>query len=310
MARLSYDTLQPRELYEPLHYTLQNGGKRLRPALTLLACNVFNGNVDQAIPAALGIEIFHNFTLLHDDVMDNAHVRRGNPTVHKKWNENIAILSGDVMMIKAYSFLFETHETLLPTVLKVFNRTATEICEGQQLDMNFETRTDVSIPEYLRMIELKTSVLLACALQIGGMIGGGSGRQVQQLYDFGKNLGMAFQLQDDLLDTYADPEKFGKRTGGDIVANKKTFLLLSALEKANDRQRRELVGLMNDSMDDQEKIERVKHFFDTLNVGNIAEQKIMTYFNKALQDLNNLEVDEEHKTELLKVAHRLVKRDY
>ncbi|NBC82549.1 MAG: polyprenyl synthetase family protein [Bacteroidetes bacterium] len=310
MEQFPFDSLQPKELYEPLHYTFQNGGKRLRPALTLLSCNIFSDQVDMALPAALAIEVFHNFTLLHDDVMDKADIRRGKPTIHKKWNENVAILSGDVMMIKAYDLLLETDEKVLPEILKVFNETATQICEGQQLDMNFESRTDVTIQEYLRMIELKTSVLLACAMKIGGIIGGAGTNDSHKLYEFGRKLGMSFQLQDDLLDTYSDPHKFGKRIGGDIVANKKTFLLLSALEKADKNKKNQLLHLLNSNDDEQEKIEQVKNIFDDLGIKEITQQKIMLFFNEAVAAFESLEVSKNDKTELLDLAHQMVKRDY
>ena len=249
---------EPFSLYEPINYSLSNGGKRIRPLLTLLACNLFSEKIDQAIDAALAIEIFHNFTLLHDDIMDKADIRRGKPTVHKKWNENTAILSGDAMFIKSYDFLLETKTEKFKEILQVFNNTALEVCEGQQYDMEFENRNDVSENEYLRMIELKTSVLLAAALKIGAIIGGAENADADLLYDFGRNIGLAFQLQDDMLDVYGSKNTFGKEIGGDIVANKKTFLLIKAKQLSSIEDKRHIDSyLMDKKTPKEEKIKGI-----------------------------------------------------
>ncbi len=224
---------EPKGLYEPISYTLVSGGKRIRPALVLAACNMFSEKIEPAIPVALAFEVFHNFTLLHDDIMDNSPIRRNKETVHEKWNQNTAILSGDAMMIEAYEFLTELPAGLLKNILKLFNKTALEVCEGQQYDMDFETKEIVSEEDYLNMIKLKTSVLIAAALKAGAICGGASDTDADLLYDFGLNIGLAFQIQDDLLDTYADTAVFGKKNGNDIITGKKTFLLINALQKAD-----------------------------------------------------------------------------
>ena len=216
----------PKELYEPIAYIMSLGGKRLRPVLVFMACDFFDGDISQALHPAIAIELFHNFTLVHDDLMDNAPLRRNQPTVHEKWNSSIAILSGDVMMVRAYQELCQAKVNYLPELLKVFSETAVKVCEGQQYDMNYESMQKVSIAQYLKMIELKTAVLLGGALKIGSIVGGAKEEEAQLLFDFGKNIGIAFQLQDDILDVYADAAKFGKQKGGDIIANKKTYLLL------------------------------------------------------------------------------------
>ena len=230
----------PKGLYEPIGYTLASGGKRIRPTLAMIASSLFGGKEEEVLPAALALEVFHNFTLLHDDVMDRAEVRRGRPTVHVKWNDNTAILSGDQMLIEAYKLLSHVPTDKLPQVLQWFNTMATGICEGQQYDVDFEQKDEVSIAEYMKMIELKTSVLLAYALKIGGYIAGANPAQLESLYQFGLHIGLAFQIQDDILDVYGNPETFGKAIGGDICCNKKTFLLLTAFEKADPQSKAEL----------------------------------------------------------------------
>src|ERR1700759_413091 len=235
----------PAQLYEPISYILSLGGKRMRPALLLMACDLFGGDVDAAIPPALAIEVFHNFTLMHDDIMDNAPIRRGHATVHTKWNQNVGILSGDVMLVQGYKLMMQVPDHLLRPILDIFNVTAIGVCEGQQLDMEFEELTNVSIDEYLNMIKLKTAVVLGGALKIGALIGGADTKDADLLSDFGVNLGIAFQLQDDILDVYGDPEKFGKQVGGDIISNKKTYLLLKSLELANKQQSSELHNWLN-----------------------------------------------------------------
>ena len=226
----------PEQLYDPLRYFLKLGGKRIRPMLTLLSAELFGSTAANAMPQALCIEVFHNFTLIHDDIMDEAPLRRNQQTVHEKWNRDVAILSGDVLMIKAYQLLGEIEPRLLPAAFELFNRTAIEVCEGQQMDMDFEERSDVSIDEYIEMIRLKTSVLLGCALEIGSIVAEASDKDRAAIYDFGQHIGIAFQIQDDILDLYADPDKFGKQVGGDVIANKKTLLHLTALKNATKEQ--------------------------------------------------------------------------
>ncbi len=232
----------PVALYEPISYILSLGGKRMRPALLLMACDLFGGDIEAAISPALAIEVFHNFTLMHDDIMDNAPLRRGSVTVHERWNNNVGILSGDVMLVQGYKLMMQVEDRLLRPILDIFNTTAVGVCEGQQLDMEFEERNDVGIDEYINMIRLKTAVVLGGALKIGALIGGADSKDADLLSSFGEHLGIAFQLQDDILDVYGDPEKFGKQVGGDIISNKKTFLLIKALESADAQQKKELAG--------------------------------------------------------------------
>ncbi|PLX19439.1 MAG: isoprenyl synthetase, partial [Marinilabiliales bacterium] len=243
---------EPFSLYDPIKYTLESGGKRIRPVLVLMTCNLFSDKIEHALRPAIGLEIFHNFTLLHDDIMDHADIRRGNPTVHKKWNENAAILSGDAMFIKAYEYFLDCQSTNFREILKIFNSTALEVCEGQQYDMEFEEKAIVTEAEYLRMIELKTSVLLAAALKIGALLGGANEKDADLLYQFGLNIGLAFQLQDDYLDVYGDVKVFGKKIGGDIVANKKTFMLIKAQEMARGEIKEQLNQLLNEQDFDRE----------------------------------------------------------
>jgi len=300
---------EPYSLYDPINYTLNAGGKRIRPALVLMACNLFSDEIEKALKPAIGLEIFHNFTLLHDDIMDHADIRRGNPTVHKKWNENTAILSGDAMFIKAYEYILECESPNFREILKVFNNTALEVCEGQQYDMEFENRFDVTESEYLRMIELKTSVLLAAALKIGAMIGGASRKDADLLYEFGRNIGLAFQLQDDLLDVYGDVNVFGKEIGGDIVANKKTMMLIKALELAKGKDLEDLKKCINQNEFNRvEKIEKVTGIYDKLNIKELVQNKIMALNNSALEYLNQIVVADHKKSELKKLAEKLVNR--
>jgi len=300
---------EPFSLYDPINYTLSNGGKRIRPILTLMACNLFSEKIDQAIDAALAIEIFHNFTLLHDDIMDKADIRRGKPTVHKKWNENTAILSGDAMFIKSYDFLFETKTDKFKEILQVFNNTALEVCEGQQYDMEFESRNDVTEQEYLQMIELKTSVLLAAALKIGALIGGAKDTDAECLYDFGINIGLAFQIQDDLLDVYGDAKTFGKEIGGDIVANKKTFLLIKAKSLASKKEKELLEKYLNKKeITRKEKVSKITAIYNNLNIKLVADKLIADYYQKAIISLNKVSVSPEKKQELIKLTERLLKR--
>ena len=300
----------PPELYEPVRYILSLGGKRIRPALVILACDLFDGEVASALIPAVAIEIFHNFTLLHDDIMDRSERRRGSPTVHVKYNENVAILSGDVMSILASRLMNQAPAVVLNVVHEVFTLTAMQVCEGQQMDMNFEELSSVSEEEYLTMIELKTAVLIAASLKIGAILGGSSQRDAEDLYKFGKNLGIAFQLQDDLLDTYGDPGVMGKNRGTDIVDNKKTFLVIQALEAASAAQKEELMGWLKEKdKDPKEKIEAVTAIFDSLNVKQLTEQRIRLYYQQALASLENLNRQEERKTELYNFASFLMNRN-
>lgn len=302
---------EPRNLYGPIGYTLSMGGKRLRPVMVLLACNLFTDKVEKALPAALAIEVFHNFTLLHDDIMDQADMRRNSPSVHKKYNANIAILSGDAMSIMAYNYLQKSEVQNLNSMIQLFSRTALEVCEGQQLDMDFETRMNVSIPEYLNMIRLKTAVLLACSLKMGALAANAPERIADLLYVFGLDLGIAFQLQDDLLDVFADQKKLGKKIGGDIVSNKKTFLLLNALELADDQTRKELLEwITNKGFNAQMKIEAVKLIYTKLNIKEITEKYIEDFYQSALNVCNEISLEKETKAELLLLAKIIMSRDH
>lgn len=302
---------EPRGLYEPIGYVLSLGGKRIRPALTLMACNLFSDNVQPAVKLALGLEIFHNFTLLHDDIMDRADVRRGKPTVHKKWDDNTAILSGDVMQIASYQFMTQTPEKHLKKVLDLFSKTAAEICEGQQYDVDFENRKNVKAEEYLEMIRLKTAVLLGCALEIGAWIGGAGEENAQLLYDFGINIGLAFQLKDDLLDVYGDEATFGKKIGGDILCNKKTYLLIYALELAKGKDADELQKWikMTDENLSNEKIFAVTSLYNRLEVKAICEDKMQFFYTKAIANLEKVTVLDNKKQELRKLAEKLMFRN-
>ena len=284
---------EPYGLYAPIAYTMAAGGKRVRPQLAMIACGIFGGKEEEVAPAAMALEVFHNFTLLHDDVMDKAEVRRGRPTVHIQWNENTAILSGDQMMIEAYKLLSEVPAEKLPKVLRLFNKMATEICEGQQYDVDFESQDDVSIEAYLHMIRLKTSVLLATALQIGAYIAEANEQQQEALYQFGINIGLAFQIQDDILDVWGDPATFGKAVGGDISCNKKTFVYLEAMRQlGNEAMKQEAIALKewySQVLDDNtEKIAAVKSLFEQLNVRSACEAVVEDYTQKALQILSGL----------------------
>ena len=301
---------EPRGLYEPIDYVLSMGGKRIRPALTLMACNLFTENLQPAILPALGIEVFHNFTLLHDDIMDRADVRRGRPTVHKKWNDNTAILSGDVMQISAYQLIAETPNEYLKPVLDLFSKTAAEICEGQQYDVDFECCDVVKAEEYLEMIRLKTAVLLGCALKTGALIGGAGEEDAQNIYDFGINIGLAFQLKDDLLDVYGDEATFGKKIGGDILCNKKTYLLIHALELAKGNDAVELKKWLEitDENQSQAKISGVTSLFNKLNVKAICEDKMLEFYTKAVANLKKVDIFDNNKQELRNLAEKLMDR--
>lgn len=302
---------EPRGLYEPIGYVLSMGGKRIRPALTLMACNMFSDNVHQALNSALGLEIFHNFTLLHDDIMDRADVRRGQPTVHKKWDDNTAILSGDVMQIAAYQFIAKTPAEQLKRTLDLFSKTAAEICEGQQYDVEFEGRDKVEAGEYLEMIRLKTAVLLGAALRIGAWIGGAGEEDAQLLYDYGINIGLAFQLKDDLLDVYGDEATFGKKIGGDILCNKKTFMLIHAIELAKGKDAEELQKWISTSDEklSNEKIQAVTSLFNKVGVKTLCEEKMQYFYAKAVANLEKVSILENNKQELRKLGEKLMFRN-
>lgn len=301
----------PSNLYQPIEYTLNMGGKRLRPVMVLLATELFGGKAEDALPAALAVEIFHNFTLLHDDIMDNADMRRNKPSVHKKYNENIAILSGDAMSIMAYRYLLKTKAERLPEIASLFTETAMEVCEGQQYDMDFEDRLDVTVDEYLKMIRLKTAVLLACSFKMGALAANADAVNARLIYDFGINLGLAFQLQDDLLDVYADQDKFGKKIGGDIVANKKTFLLIKAMELSGGASHDELIAWVDrKEFDPIEKVAAVKAIYGAVGVKQICEEKIQNYYTKALGSLAAVTLEESRKTKLLFLAKSIMAREH
>jgi len=280
---------QPEGLYAPVSYTLALGGKRMRPVLVLLGCKVFTEEIGHAIGPAVAVELFHNFTLLHDDIMDNAPIRRGRPTVHAKWNPNTAILSGDAMMVLAYQALSRTDTALLPLLLPLFNETALNICEGQQLDMDFEQRDDVTIAEYEEMIRLKTAVLLAASLKIGAIVGGASEEHAQYLYDFGMNAGIAFQLQDDILDVFGDSDKVGKQQGGDILSDKKTYLLLKAMEMAGNEDRATLLKWIgSEKANPSEKVRAVRAVYDGLDIRHTAESRMWHFHAEAMRHLDKV----------------------
>ena len=298
---------EPYGLYEPIEYTLASGGKRLRPRLVLLAAEMFGGKEEKVLPAALAIEVFHNFTLLHDDVMDKADIRRGRPTVHVRWNDNTAILSGDQMVIEAYTLLSRVPADRLSETLRLFNKMATEICEGQQYDMEFEGREQVSIEEYMQMIRLKTSVLLATALQIGAYVAGANAAQQKALYGYGINIGLAFQIQDDILDVYGDPRTFGKAIGGDICCNKKTYMLLTALQRADDETRAELEQWLQTQDKSDEKIQAVTDIYTRTGAREVCETVMQLHTHEALSQLNALPQNDATE-QLRKLAEKLVMR--
>ncbi len=300
---------EPATLFGPVRYTMDAGGKRIRPALALAACNLFCEDVERAVDAALGIEVFHNFTLLHADIMDNASLRRGRPTVHERWSANTAILSGDAMTIRAYELVSQVEPRVLPAVLAVFNRMAMGVCQGQQYDMDFEQRLDVSKTEYLRMIELKCAVLLGGAARIGAIVGGAVEAEAQKLYNFGVALGLAFQLQDDLLDTYGDPETFGKAIGGDILAGKKTFLLIHALEHAEGGTQERLLHLIQaPGLDPQQKIAEMRALYTETGAEEAVRDMVFVYFRQADMILHDIKVDAARKSTLREIADALKNR--
>lgn len=298
---------EPKSLFAPISYILDLGGKRVRPALSLMSYNLYKDDLSTIMPVALAIEIFHNFTLLHDDLMDKASMRRGKDTVHIKWSDNTAVLSGDAMLIEAYREIAKVDSKYLPQVLELFSVTATEICCGQQFDMEFEQRMDVTIDEYIEMIRLKTAVLLGCALKEGAIVAGAEEVDANLLYDFGINIGLAFQLIDDLLDVYGDPATFGKKIGGDILCNKKTFLLINALQSSKKEELKEWINKTD--YKEEDKIKAVTEIYNALNLKEISTKLIMDYYNKGIDSLNKLNVSEDRKKELRCLAETLLHRD-
>ncbi|OCX53535.1 isoprenyl synthetase [Mucilaginibacter sp. PPCGB 2223] len=302
---------EPVELYEPIDYIMSLGGKRLRPCLLLMACDLFGGDIQKALSAAIGIEVFHNFTLMHDDIMDKAPLRRGKPTVHEKWDTNVAILSGDVMMVEANRLMMLVDDSILRPVLDAFNETATGVCEGQQIDMNFESRDRVSVDEYINMIRLKTAVLLGGLMKIGALIAGASPADAALLYNFGEQLGIAFQLQDDILDVYGDPEKFGKQVGGDILSNKKTYLLIKALELAKGGDLAQLNHWLTlTDFDAVEKVTAIKNIYARLGIREQAEAEMNKYARSAMQSFKAINLPNERKAVLKEFADQLLVREY
>lgn len=308
LASLKFPT-NPVELYNPIRYTLENGGKRMRPQLVLMAADLISGDFQSSIQPALGIETFHNFTLLHDDIMDNAPLRRGKDTVHVKWNSNIAILSGDVMFVEACRLMSAAPNHALNKVLEVFYKAAIEVCEGQQYDMNFESRDNVPIEEYIDMIRLKTAVLLGASMQIGALCAHACDEDAALLYDFGCHLGIAFQLMDDILDVYGDPSKFGKQVGGDILANKKTYLSIRAFEKATGNIKEALEKWYSTRDLDAAKVVHVTELFDTLNIRQDAEAEMESHYTAAIAALDKLNASAERKAHVYAFAERLMQRE-
>lgn len=301
---------EPKELYGPIAYILSIGGKRIRPKMCLATYSLFSNKVDRDILyPAIALDVFHAFTLIHDDIMDKADMRRGQLTIHKKWNDNIAILSGDVMSIQAYEYMAYAPQEVLPAVMKVFTKTAIEVCEGQQYDMNFEDTPFITMDDYLKMIGLKTAVLIACSAKIGALIGGASEAQAQALYDFGYQLGIAFQITDDYLDVYADPNVFGKNIGGDITNNKKSWLLVKTMKDAQGEDKEELNAILALSEEcAEEKISRMKALYAKLDIASAAEAEIEKYYSAALASLDKLDLDQEKRGIMEEFAHQIVKR--
>ena len=301
---------QPSHLYEPITYTMDLGGKRLRPVLVLMACEAVGGDINRALTPAIGLEMFHNFTLLHDDVMDKADIRRGKPTVHVKWDDNTAILSGDAMLTMATQLIAQSPADVMPQVMDLYNRTAMEIYEGQQYDVDFETRNDVTVDEYIEMIRLKTSVLLGCACKMGALIGGADEATAQLFYKVGENLGLAFQLQDDMLDVWGDEATFGKAIGGDIMNNKKTFLLINAMQRATGDHKVELsLWLSTPNASRAVKVPAVTAIYDALNLRSLSLDAINRYNDEALEALSKIAISDEARSEFANFITRLVKRD-
>jgi geranylgeranyl diphosphate synthase type II len=307
--RKALSSKQPIELYEPENYILSLDAKRIRPLLTLISCDLFDKDPKQALNAALAIEVFHNFSLIHDDILDKAPLRRGQKTVHEKWNVNVGILSGDVMMVKAFDILNGYDAETLKLLLNIFIKTSVEVCEGQQLDMNFENSSSITVNEYKQMITFKTAVLLGCSLQMGSICAKANAEDQNNCYEFGKHLGIAFQLLDDMLDVYSgDPKKFGKQLGGDILANKKTYLLLKALELANSKQKQDLQNLLSIT-DAEEKIKGIVAIYDALNIKDLVQEEANKHTNEAIKHLQLINADMNKKKALENMAHALLKRE-
>ncbi len=300
---------EPKNLYVPIDYIMHLGGKRIRPILTLMGCDVFSGTYEKALPAALAVETFHNFTLVHDDIMDDAPLRRGKTTVHEKWNINTGILSGDAMLILAYQYFENYKPAVFQKLAKLFSKTALEVCDGQQLDVDFETRNDVTIAEYLEMIRLKTSVLVAAALKMGAIIAETDEAQAEAIYNYGLNLGIAFQLQDDYLDTFGDPETFGKQVGGDIIENKKTYLYLKALEEADEKNKEKLAFFYKKKLKDNSiKILEVTRIFEQHNIPELIQGQIKLYTDKSFEMLDKLNISDKAKEGLRLFGNNLMNR--
>jgi geranylgeranyl diphosphate synthase, type II len=301
---------EPRELYSPITYSMETGGKRLRPLLTIFGTYLFSDEIDKAYKPAIGIELFHNFTLMHDDIMDNAPLRRGRESVHVKWNPNIAILSGDVMLVKVYDFLSEVEESILKRVISTFNACASKVCEGQQNDMNFETRVGVLEEEYLEMIRNKTAVLLGYSLELGALIGGADDKNIRLLREAGESIGVGFQLKDDLLDVYGDEKNFGKKKAGDIVANKKTFLLIKAMEAADEKDKKILKDLYTtEDITGEEKIRKVMDIYEKLGIKALTEKKIDECFREGLNKISAVEASLFKKGKLKTFIKELIQRE-
>jgi geranylgeranyl diphosphate synthase type II len=304
-----YETKEPRNLYEPIHYILDLGGKRMRPVLTLMSAEVFDADYKKALPAALAVEVFHNFSLVHDDIMDDAPLRRGQETVHEKWNLNTGILSGDAMLILAYQYFEQYEPIIFRDLAKLFSKTALEVCEGQQWDVDFEERNDVTIPEYLKMIQYKTAVLVAAAMKMGAIIAETSEENANLIYDFGLNLGLAFQLQDDFLDAFGDPETFGKQVGGDIIENKKTYLYLKAVAFSNEAEAEELRRLFSIQPEDNTgKIKTVKELFNSSGASKATQDAIQDFTFKAFQTLDKMNISVDKKEMLKAFGENLMGR--
>ncbi|WP_269234333.1 polyprenyl synthetase family protein [Flavobacterium flavigenum] len=300
---------EPKNLYEPIEYILGLGGKRMRPVLTLMAAEVFDADYKTALPAAMAVEVFHNFSLVHDDIMDDAPLRRGKETVHEKWNLNTGILSGDAMLILAYQYFEQYEPEIFRDLAKLFSKTALEVCEGQQWDVDFESRSDVTIPEYLKMIEYKTAVLVAAAMKMGAIVAKTSGKEADLIYDFGLNLGLAFQLQDDYLDAFGDPETFGKQVGGDIIENKKTYLYLKAIEFSASEKAAELQSLFTLQLEDNaDKIEKAKAIFNESGASEATQKAIEMYTFKAFETLEKMDISTEKKKILKTFGENLMGR--
>ncbi|MDG1902258.1 MAG: polyprenyl synthetase family protein [Bacteroidales bacterium] len=309
LDKIQYNN-RPIELYDPIKYTLGFGGKRIRPVTTLMGCELFCNDFKKALPQSIAIELFHNFTLIHDDIMDDAPIRRGKETVFKKWNSNIAILSGDTLFALAYQYAQQADTVILKDILSVFNQTAIEVCEGQQFDLNYETRNSVSVDEYINMIRLKTGVLFGASLKIGALIGGASNSDADLLYDFGVNIGLGFQLKDDLLDTFGNEIVFGKKNGGDIVSNKKTFLYIKALELANNNERNILLKhYKSTELQSNSKINLIKDMFIKLNVDVAASEVIDGFFNLGIKSLDKINLPAKRKIQLMEVAVKMIDRN-